>query len=56
LTASPQPPQVDEGQTGRRLALNGAGVLLLVTGILLKDGWPFMVGGFLLLIAGNRPL
>jgi hypothetical protein len=53
---SSRPPQVDGVQTGRRLALNGAGVLLLVIGVFLKDGWPFMIGGFLLLIAGNRPL
>lgn len=54
--ASSQPPEADESHSGRRLALNGAGVLLIVLGLFVRDGWPFMIGGFLLLIAGNRPL
>jgi hypothetical protein len=43
-----------DGQPGRRLALTGAGVLLLVIGAFIKDGWPFMIGGFLLLIVSSR--
>jgi hypothetical protein len=37
-----------------RLALTLAGVLLISVGLLVSAGWPFVVGGLILLLAAAR--
>jgi hypothetical protein len=51
----PRPPGAGNTPSGRRVALTAAGVLLLVVGLTVTNGWPFMIGGFLLLIGGSQP-
>jgi hypothetical protein len=45
---------LDAGSLTARLALTLAGVLLIDVGLFLTAGWPFVVGGFVLLLAAAR--
>jgi hypothetical protein len=45
---------LDAGSPTARLALTLAGVLLISVGLLIAAGWPFVVGGFILLLAAVR--
>jgi hypothetical protein len=38
----------------RTVVLSGAGALLVAIGILLPGGWPFVLGGFVLIVVGIR--
>lgn len=40
----------------RTAAFTGAGVLLVAIGLFVNGGWPFVIGGFVLLVAaaGSR--
>jgi len=45
---------LDAGWLSARLALTLAGVLLISLGLLITAGWPFVVGGLILLLAAAR--
>ncbi|MBA3865567.1 MAG: hypothetical protein H0X42_04350 [Solirubrobacterales bacterium] len=49
-----RPPGAGDTPSGSRIALTGVGILLLVLGATVTNGWPFMIGGFLLLIASSQ--
>jgi hypothetical protein len=37
-----------------RLAFIGCGVPLVALGLVIKSGWPFLLGGLILLLAATR--
>jgi hypothetical protein len=45
---------LDAGSLTTRLALTLAGVLLISVGLFVTAGWPFVVGGFVLLLVAVR--
>jgi hypothetical protein len=45
---------LDVGLLSARLALTLVGVLLISVGLLVTAGWPFVVGGLILLLAAAR--
>ena len=49
-----QPPDASDRPSGRRIALAAAGVLLVVVGVAVANGWPFTIGGFVLLIGSTQ--